>query len=405
MKLAFLICPIFIFLVGCENPTSEGSASGANICKDEEGNDTEVLTCLTALSAQGTIAGFEYLNYDNRDGYHTKLVVENFPGLNSIQTGHGFGHWSLYGDSESVPWDIDSAVIGNASLCSYLVDYNNECASLTRAVLTTNNRASGLNDLYKLNTVYWHPEHHDHDYDSEATDKLWFMIPWLPLSYGSSHSEMDEIGKFLNTAAAFKPQVRDVIMKNGLLAPTLQMIFRRTRVSSEQDYLSYKAHPNSFTNLDNQLDMVRMAYQINTTDIPPMVSMAVVEETYSTVDINDGFTTSTAIARTRSDSTGSKKITVSAEGSYDINDKALTFHWAILRGLESEIIIKPLNANSSIVEIEFLHTGERDVSSAGDTFSSIKSKLSVVGVFVNNGTYYSAPGFVTNYSSPKNIWE
>jgi len=56
---------------------------------------------------------------------------------------------------------------------------------------------------------------------------------------------------------------------------------------------------------------------------------------------------------------------------------------------------------SSQVEIEFKFTGERSVPTQN---GSILSKLSVVGAFVHNGAYYSAPAFISNFSDFKNSY-
>jgi hypothetical protein len=91
-----------------------------------------------------------------------------------------------------------------------------------------------------------------------------------------------------------------------------------------------------------------------------------------------------ATARTR-------RIVVSAEKSYDVNKKPLEYRWVLLRGDAKHVTIKPLNDDKSKVEIT-LDWFERAPIAPG---AELESNRVDVGAFVSNGTYWSAPAFVT----------
>jgi hypothetical protein len=86
-------------------------------------------------------------------------------------------------------------------------------------------------------------------------------------------------------------------------------------------------------------------------------------------------------------------LVVSAEASYDVNQKPLSWTWAILRGDEDRVQIKPLNEARSVAEIRIPYHARRPVSDG----SELESNRVDIGVFAHNGTYFSAPAFITYY--------
>ena len=49
---------------------------------------------------------------------------------------------------------------------------------------------------------------------------------------------------------------------------------------------------------------------------------------------------------------GQRKLTISAAGSYDLNKRPLTYHWVVLRGDETQIVIKPRNKAGSVGRVD-----------------------------------------------------
>ena len=99
----------------------------------------------------------------------------------------------------------------------------------------------------------------------------------------------DGLHKWFYTLAAFHPEVKQRLEESGLLMPTIQMIFRRSRVASDAEYLSGRAHPSVFGNSANRSAMETMARGIELGDIPPMVRLSVVEDSYTGVRSRDFF--------------------------------------------------------------------------------------------------------------------
>jgi hypothetical protein len=141
--------------------------------------------------------------------------------------------------------------------------------------------------------------------------------------------------------------------------------------------------------------MVELANAITIDDIPPMVQLTVLNETYGVIDgkREQWYTTPVSISRIFRGPEYTKSIELSAESSFDLNDRPLTFHWTVLRGDPSHVRIVALNAASSRVRIEFDYH-PRAVIEGSERLSNMVE----VGVFVHNGAYYSAPGFVTSYT-------
>jgi hypothetical protein len=173
------------------------------------------------------------------------------------------------------------------------------------------------------------------------------------------------------------------------------MIFRRVRVATDEEYLTGAAHSSAFDDYDGGLQMVEMANAMLAGDVPPMVQLEVLEEDYGVVDGKQEqlFTTPASICRIFRGPEYTKRMLLSAEGSYDANDRPLTYHWAVLRGDPAQVRITPQNAESSVVEILIDYHPETTVGG-----TALLTNLVEVGAFVHNGVYYSAPGFVTDFT-------
>jgi hypothetical protein len=207
------------------------------------------------------------------------------------------------------------------------------------------------------------------------------------------------------TLAAFRPEVKRKLIETGLLMPTVQMIFRagNKQVKEPGDYFTGKGQPSVFdgSNVD-AVRMIQMAHDLSAQTIPPMVQLRVIKEDTATPGI-DYFeqdyseslgTTPVVIARIFRSAERSRTMVVSAEDSYDINHRPLTYTWSLLQGDPAKVKITPISRSGSIVRIEVEYPERRPIQPG----SPLESNRVDVGVFVNNGVYTSAPGFVTWYS-------
>lgn len=367
------------------------------ICNDSSTACT-FLKATTRSDIAGNLGDF-YLagDYDSATTYHASINVTPLPQLdfmdkiagtdysvNPSYTSRGF-------ENRIFPGKV---VIGNSSTAYTSGTWGGHARRDCMASYQVNSTYM----QYINNTHMWYPEHLDHD----EKDQHYAKIPYCSASQGSSGSELDEIQKFVRTVAAFKSSVKEVLRQNGLIIPTLQMIFRRTRVASDAEYLTGLAHPSAFDNYSNQDAMMAMAYGINANNIPPVVSLELVSHTYDGASGKDYFTPSTSEVFFETPASISliyrgrqytKEAIISARRSYDVNNKPLTYHWSVLRGNPQHVRITPLVSDASVVKIAIDYHPETTIEGATRLTNMVE-----VGAFVNNGSYYSAPGFVTSYS-------
>ena len=330
-------------------------------------------TYLKQRFAAGAAAGSYGDYYQNNDGLHTNLSATRFPQLIFLPPQIKFEEGYTPG----------KVIVGNASRAMV-----SPWPSSFVRFYTLGEGFEGDGYLqYINNTHYWHPEHKDHD----LVDYFFGKVPFISNSQGSSGSEMDEITNSFVILAAFQPQVKAILKSQGLLMPTLAMISRRARVASDAVYLTGAAHPTAFDNTTETEAMARMANGMEASTIPPMVQLKVVSETYEPVE--KWFETLVSICRIFKGNQYTKSITVSAADSFDYNNRPLTYTWSVLRGEPSKVRITPLNSLNSVATIEFDYHAEAAIDGSGRL-----SNLAEVGVFVHNGSYYSAPGFITDYT-------
>ena len=317
--------------------------------------------------------------YYNCDGFHTRLNQGLFPQLDLMTT---TGCDTEYGNYP------DRVIIGNES-CA--VTSGESWSSIPRLLMRWESNARQVYEQYRHNDHYWYPEHRDHD----EVDYFHGQMPTLSVSQGSSGSEMDEVKRFVYILAAFRPDAKRALVAAGLLMPTVVMIFRRSRVADDAEYLTGAAHPSAYDNASFTMEMIQMANGMTADSLPPMVQLEVIDETYDVVDGKQErwFTLPVSVCRIFRGTEYTKRITVSAEGSFDLNSRPLTYHWVVLRGDPAHVRINPVDASGAFVEIEIDYHPKAVI---GET--TRLSNLVEVGVFVHNGVYYSAPAFVTSYT-------
>src|SRR5262249_47443826 len=147
--------------------------------------------------------------------------------------------------------------------------------------------------------------------------------------------------------------------------------------------------------------LVEAAHAIEADSIPPMIQLKVIEEeepmrgkdffeVSGTEKLAD---TPAVVARIFRGAKQARRMVVSAEASYDVNKKPLTFTWVVLRGDAERIKITPLNKEQTKAEIVVPWPERRPIAPG----ASLESNRIDIGVFAHNGVHHSAPGFVTFY--------
>jgi len=378
-----------LYVFGMQSKEAEAATSA--VCDE----NTEVCNFLSEKYDAGLAAGNVGDYYQNADGGHSGLddshpQVTELPGT--------FGVVMTY--------DPTKVIVGNASIAVLESPTAPNESSRNRYDMMGNAFGASIAYLqYTNNNAYWYPAHVDYG-ENGKTDDFHAMWPLVSSSEGSSWREGDEVSKFFYTLAAFRPDVKDKLRTEGLLMPTIQMIMRRTRVSSDNEYLnSVAAHSNAFVDYYNELSMAQMANAITIDKIPPFAKLRLVSDTYGgirgqdyfdTIDVHPHFQTPASIAFVWRNFNYTQKIRVSAADSYDVNGHPLTYTWSVIRGEPSRVRITPLNDQKTEVDIEIDYHAPRQIVPEEPRVSS----LVVIGLFAHNGFYYSAPAYVTSYTQP-----
>ncbi len=350
-------------------------------------------TFLKQQDSLGLAAGNAGDYYHNADSLHANAGNATCPQVTLLPVTRG----AVYST------DSTKVVVGNASLAYTTLPGQ---VSLVRYGLMSQSGAASVYRQYTHNNAYWYPEHRDHDSDGGG-DRFHAMTPCVSNSQGSSGSELDEVRKFFWTLAAFRPAVKTLLRDENLLMPTIQMIMRRTRAADDEGYLNGAVHANAYDNASNALAMVQLANEMLPANVPAMVRLRVVGDDFETADrlrtfgintLQRWYDTPASVCRVWRDFEHVHEMVVSADSSYDVNGRPLTFEWRLLRGDPARVRIVPLSADNKTVRIEFDHAN-------GDTIpgTPLFSSLAVVGAFAHNGVYYSAPAFVTAYSLPNQV--
>ncbi len=347
----------------------------------------------------GTAAGHLGDLYDNRDRDHSNLNLSKFPQLirveyddeaKKVRTDWGVQIYQMF----------DRPVLGNSSTAQV---GSRGWRSNPRIFLFNEPQTRLVYNQYVSNHLYVYPEHSD--YDPQHGDVFPANIPFCVISQGSSGSDRPFLEALAITMAAFRPEVKQLLVKNGLLMPTVQYIFRRSNrnVQSDDDYLAPGAHPIVFDS--KQLDpvrMVEMAHDMHFDNLPPMVQLKVLEEDQG-VPGKDFFfpppgqklfDTPVAIARVYRTIFSSRRMVIDASDSRDLHRKQLSFRWVVLQGDPQLVSIRPLTERGEKAEIIFQWHPRIPIP---DNPSILSSRVDI-GVFAFNGTYYSAPAFVSSFT-------
>ena len=349
--------------------------------------------------------------YDNRDGGHSMLSRKLFPQLTWIEYAPEAKaanlHWGLQNRIHH-----DGVVLGNASVARTGGPF---WRSMPRWAYENQSSAGLLYRQYRENKIYFYPGHVDHSPGRNGKlgekkgghgDVFFANTPYLIASQGSSGSDQVFMQAVAATFAAFRPETKKALVAQGLLCPATQMIFRMSNkpVVKAEDYLTGIAHPTVFEgrNLD-VAKMVRMAHDMRPDCLPPLARIKVIEEDvpqpgidYFDIHASEKlFDTPCAVARVMRGTQYLRRMVVSAEESFDVGGKPLSWHWQILRGDAEAIRIRALDGARSRVELLVPYHARQPIRPGAE----LESNRVDLAVFVHNGTYYSPPALVTFYTA------
>jgi hypothetical protein len=355
---------------------------------------------------EGTAAGNYGDFYDNHDDDHSTLHHDQFPQLTRIAFAPAAKQRDLHRGLQR-RFFYNGITFGNASMSNVGGPY---WRSLPRLAYTDAHAMEILYAQYVGNHLYVYPEHQDHDRGHNGVDGGYGDVysantPYVIIAQGSSGSDAPFVEAIACTLAAFRPEVKQWLAKNRALMPTLQMIFRLSNkhLVEPSDYLTGKAHPTVFDgrNIDT-LHMIATAYRMRQDEVPPVIQLRVVRENtlvrgqdyFDVAPDEKLFDTPAAIARVSRSTQYMQHMIISAEANFDLNHRPLAWYWRVLRGDAERIKITPLNDDGSVVELQVPYHQRRLVEGS-DVFSNRVD----IGAFVHNGQDYSAPSFITFFSS------
>ncbi|MEM6593987.1 MAG: hypothetical protein AAF672_04290 [Pseudomonadota bacterium] len=335
-------------------------------------------------------AGLSGILYDNRDRAHSTLDPGLFPALTRLRYGPGLIARQLdYGLAGALV--LPGIVIGNSSTA---IVTGPAPRSQTRLAMTSPDGPAQAFRAYAGNALYVYPEHRDHD----ARDLFPGNWPYTVTSQGSSGSDQAFLEALVMTLAAFPQATRDKLQSEGLIAPTLQMILRRSlhTITSDRAYLSGMAHPPVF---DSDAlapgRMIAMAAAMEPDTIPPLVRLTIRAEDFvgaGQLDQSERlYTTPSAIARLWRNARWSREMVLSAAGTFDPNGRPLTFSWVLLRGDPNAVTIEPFGPDQAQARLRLTW---HDPGAGALPGWRPGSRIDIA-VFVSNGTYHSAPAIVS----------
>ncbi len=347
--------------------------------------------------ARGRAAGNHGDLYDNRDRGHSSLARDAHPQLAHVTYAPEARAADIdYGLNDVVLFDAPT--LGNSSTA---VTGGALWRSLPRAALTRPDGSgpARLFQNYAANHVYIYPAHRD--FSPEFGDLLPANTPYILVSRGSSGSDRPFLEAVAMILAAFRPDTKARLEAEGLIAPTVQMVFRRSLqgVRSREAYLGGRAHPAAFDGADiNLARMITLANSIAPDAIPPMVRIRMIDETQARQGLDyfgEGlseqlFDTPSAIGRVWRARAGRRSFTVSAAETRDPNGRPLAFEWRLLQGDPDLVEIAPFDGGRQ-ARITLDWQEPQPVSGApGITAARID-----IGVFANNGVHDSAPAILS----------
>ncbi len=351
---------------------------------------------LRHLVATGQAAGLAGVVYDDRDRGHSRLPPEMFPALTRTAYGPKLQAKGLDFGPDGA-FRLPAITFGNSSTA---VTGGPAPRSLARLAMTLPGRAWQAWEDYQANALYIYPSVDDH----LAWDLYPAAWPYTLTSQGRSGSDQPFLRAVAMIIAAFPPDTLARLKADGLVAPTVQMVFRRgqTGVQSRADYLSGSAHPSAFSaGAVNLGPMISLANSLTPTTIPPLVHITVESEDFRSRAGLLGqserlFDTPSAIARLWRDRAWQHQMVVSTAGTADPNGRPLHFLWVLLRGDPARVKIEPLDAAGSEARITLDWQTPRPAP-AGFTVTGpgpLSARVDI-GVFADNGATLSAPAFLS----------
>lgn len=212
--------------------------------------------------------------YMNRDGGHSKLKLEEFPGLTDVTL-----------DAEAKRRGVDRCIqnivfpcptFGNSSTAFQNTPL---WRSMPRSMMTNMRwTMPTMQKMYLANQVYAYPTAGDTAPVGTNGDVFASIAPYWIVTAGRSWSDLPYLKGALEVSRSLDPAVKREIVRRGMLAPVVQTLLRKSLkgVSTEADYLTAKAHPTGLPPDGLEMDrLIRQAEALTVERIPPLAKIQV----------------------------------------------------------------------------------------------------------------------------------
>ncbi|MBN1864744.1 MAG: tetratricopeptide repeat protein [Victivallales bacterium] len=339
--------------------------------------------------------------YDNRDNKHSSLACERFPQLTATEYAPEAKERKLDVGLQS-SFIFNRPTIGNSSTA---ITSGWIWRSLPRLAMVRERDMAISSVHYRSGHLYFYPEHRD--YDEQHGDLFPANHPYHMISQGSSGSDKPFMEAIACILASFQPETKTRLYQTGMLMPTVQLVFRRNlkEVENDEDYLSGKAHPAVFEkgSIDNER-MAMAANSIVADNLPPVSVVQLLSfkpalggvEMIAEPNSELLFQTPQAISLVFRRLAKTWTFEVTAQGSADVEGKKVEYAWRLLQGPPDKVKIEP-GGNGSSAKITVSWFTPFPISPG----SNKKTRRIDIGCFVNDGTQWSPPAFITVVASAR----
>lgn len=326
-------------------------------------------------TAQEPYAGLAYVNLDNR---HSVLNMTGYPGLKTLmldKPGKDLGYWQNFADTL-----FTCPVFGN---CSRARVSGHGWRSLPRSEMTVDAaRMPLMHRLYMSNQIWAYPAARDTDATTNGFgDVCSAAAPYWIFTHGYSWSDLPYVGHALKATAAMDPETRRTVISRGLLAPTIQMLLRKSLrgVDGEDGYLTSRAHPTAFPpgGIDGKR-LRRLAAALRPDTVPPVASVTAVasQPVFEQPDAPEMvYATPCAVSLVLRSPDTLRRFAIRAAGGDE-------YAFAAVHGAEGAASVVKVRPDSALVSLDRLKI-------------STTNRVDIAVFARNNGTSWGAPSFVS----------
>ncbi|MEM6972167.1 MAG: tetratricopeptide repeat protein [Pseudomonadota bacterium] len=360
----------------------------------------------------GEAAGLQGVFYNNMDRDHASLNAGQFPRLTFIEYNAAAKAASIdFGTNRSL--HVDGIVIGNSSTALTRGPFSR---SHGRALMTGPGDMDQQMRQFVRNQLYVYPAVGDYA-PREPTegaragrgDAFPALSPYFLMSEGVSHSDKPFLIAMATALAAMTPELRNELESRRLIAPTLQMILRRSLRGIGDDldrYLTGAAHRPVLRGEDLDMEAVAaIAERLTAAEVPPMPVLVIDQDFDAQPGVElfgDGiserlFDTPFAAARVWRSIDHTRRMVLRAGVAERRPGQEVTFEWRVLQGMEGKVRLTPIGRTGERVAVEVDWHGRYPVPGREE----LTTDRVDIGLFARIGDEASTPAVLSIVFPPR----